>query len=34
MGVRPTQLTDIISWLRIGPQQLAEVINVMGNALD
>jgi len=30
MGVRPTQLTDIISWLGIGPQQLAELINAMG----
>jgi len=33
MGVRPTQLTDIICWLGIGPHQLTELINVMGDAL-
>jgi len=33
MGVRPTQLTDIISWLGIGSHQLTELINVMGHAL-
>jgi len=33
MGVRPTQLTDIISWLGIGPHQLTELINVMGDAI-
>jgi len=26
MGVRPTQLTDIISWLGIGPHQLTVII--------
>jgi len=34
MVVRPTQLTDIISWLGIGPQQLAELINAMGDVIE